>query len=54
MTRQQFFPLFVIMLASGMASYFALPFEPAPYALVILAIGVAGISGLVVWCWPAA
>ena len=54
MTRQQFFPLFVIMLAAGMAGYFSWPFEPPAYAVAILAASTAGFAWRMPWGWQVA
>lgn len=45
MTRQQFFPLVFIVLASGMAAYFSLPFEPSIYFTALLLV----ISAPMAW-----
>ncbi len=44
MTRQQFFPLVFIALASGMAVYFSLAFEPSPYFIALLLIAGAPMA----------
>ena len=54
MTRQQFFPLFVIMLAAGMAFYFTGASEPAIWGGVGVAAIFASVSLLLLrWLsWP--